>query len=273
MRYLKNILLLVLLISGLEASAQSLYSARGYWEESGKPNYQSIKRKQINGDTLSKDQTAYLTDYESYLSNYFQRLPEEEKQKYESMKNQWNRETVSAANPTDTSTINFEWRFRDRYKTALFGLYYGISFVAIAGLEDGTLSAAIPLVTAGMMLLGPIINPKKYEGISQNTIRAQNTGRLLGAVYGAGLGLTLAGSDNGKFILGTSALSSMVLGEVAFQIQKKHKIGRGQIEMMRHYGFLMPLVGISLMGALQVDNVNTYGAAILGGGIAGLFIS
>ena len=272
MRYLKNILLLVLLISGLQASAQSLYSARGYWEESSKPNYQSNKQKQLRGDSLTKDQTAYLADYEAYLDAYFQRLDEVEKLKYAAMKDQWSRERSSVANPSDTSTTNFEYRNRDRFKTALYGFYYAGSFAAIAGLDNGAGITGLALITSGLMLLSPAIFPKKYEGISQNTIRAQNTGRFLGAIYGAGLGLTLAGSDNGKFTLGASALSSLVMGEVAFQIQKKKKIGRGQIEMMRHYGIVMPLVGLSLMGALHVDNVNTYGVAILGGGVAGLFM-
>lgn len=257
---------------GLKCYSQELYSARGYWEESIKPNYQSIKQRQNNGDSLNVNQAAYIKDYETYLATYFQRLTEEEKQKFEVMKDQWNHELVVKVVPPGDNN-SFEWRTRDRFITAAYGTYYGISLVALAGIDDNV-GAGVPLLIGGLMLLGPAMNPKKYEGITQNTIRANNTGRLLGLGYGAALGLAIGGADSKsyKLELALSSIGSMALGEVAFQQQKKKNISRGQIEIMRHYGILFPLIGVSLISAAQFDSPNIAGLALLGGGVTGLLV-
>ena len=83
MRYSASLLYILLLSFNFEAYSQGLYTARGYWEESTKRNYQSIKQRQNKGDSLSHNQTAYIKDYEFYLASYFQRLPDDEKQKFE----------------------------------------------------------------------------------------------------------------------------------------------------------------------------------------------
>lgn len=72
-------------------------------------------------------------------------------------------------------------------------------------------------------MLGPAMNPKKYEGITRSTVRASNTGKILGLANGAFLGLAIAGSSSEveKLILGLSSLGSIALGEVGFQLQKK----------------------------------------------------
>ncbi len=266
------LLFLCFITCGLKGYSQELYSARGYWEESIKPNYQSIKQRQNNENSLNVNQAAYIKDYETYLATYFQRLTEEEKQKYEVMKDQWGRELVVKTVPPDYNST-FEWRTRDRFVTAAYGVYYGISFAAVAGLNENV-GTGMSLLTGGLMLLSPAINPKKYEGITQNTIRANNTGRLLGLGYGAALGLALGGesSESDKLIFALSSVGSMALGEVAFQQQKKKNIASGQIEIMRHYGILFPLIGASLMSAAQIDNPNIYGLALLGGGVTGLIM-
>lgn len=118
------------------------------------------------------------------------------------------------------------------------------------------------------------MNPKKYEDITRNTIRANNAGKLLGLGYGAALGLALGGEsdETGKLALGLSSLGSIALGEAAFQIQKKRNIPIGQIGLMSHYGVMIPLVGVSLLAAGHVENANLYGLTLLGGGVAGLAI-
>ena len=273
MRYSASLLCVLLLSFGFEAYSQGLYTARGYWEESTKINYQSIKQRQNKGDSLSHNQTAYIKDYEFYLASYFQRLPDEEKQKFELMKDQWNRELSVPPPVPNGDNNNFEWRTRDRITNGFYGIYYGSSLIAIAEINEAA-AAGIPLITGGLWLLGPALNPKKYEGITRNTIRANNTGRFLGLGYGAALGLALGGqaTDSYKWVLGLSSVGSIALGEAAFQIQKRKNIPRGQIEMMRHYGFLFPLVAASLMAAGHVDSPNLYGLALLGGGVSGLII-
>lgn len=105
-------------------------------------------------------------------------------------------------------------------------------------------------------------------------MRAANTGKILGLMYGASLGLTLAGdNDNtGKVVLGLSTIGSITLGEVAFQSQKRKKISDGKIELMRHYGFLGTLVGASALGATNTENVHLIGAGLLTSGVGGLLV-
>ncbi len=268
----------VILSFSFEAYSQELYSARGYWEESSKPNYLSIKQRLTRGDSLTTNEITYLKDYETYLANYFQRMPETEKQEYEKRKDQWNKELI-AAEPSSivskkpSDNISFAWRGRDRFVNATYGIYYGAS-LAIALDVRGAATAGIPLITGGLWLLGPAINPKKFEGISRNSIRAANTGRMIGLGYGASLGLAFGGgADQGyKWVLGLSSIGSIAMGEAAFQLQKQHNTSIGQIELMRHYGLLFPLVGASLMAAGQVDSPNLYGVALLGGGVTGLLL-
>jgi hypothetical protein len=123
----------------------------------------------------------------------------------------------------------------------VYGAYYGISIVVGTEASGPAAVGIIPL-TAGLWQLGPVINKKKYQGINANTIRAGNSGRVLGLLNGAFLGLALAGdSDNsGNTALLFSTAGSIALGEIGFQTQKRKNFSEGHIEMMRHYGFLGP---------------------------------
>jgi hypothetical protein len=246
--------------------------------ESTKANYLSIKQRLNRGDSLTNNETSYLKDYESYLSNYFERMSEDERQEYLRMKNQWSSELgIAEISPGNKNSMinddDFEWRNRDRFVNTLYGAYYGTSLVIVAGI-DGAGAAGIPLITAGLWLLGPAMNPKKYEDITRNTIRANNAGKLLGLGYGAALGLALGGESEGtgKLAFGLSSIGSIALGEAAFQIQKKRNIPIGQIGLMSHYGVMIPLVSASLLAAGHVENANLYGLTFLGGGVAGLIM-
>ncbi len=140
MRQLTYLIFLLHLILSFECLGQELYSAKGYWAESTKANYLSIKQRLNRGDSLTNNETVYLKDYESYLSNYFERMSEDERQEYLRMRNQWNSELgiaeISSGNKN--STINdddFEWRNRDRFVNTLYGAYYGTSLVIVAGID------------------------------------------------------------------------------------------------------------------------------------------
>ncbi len=260
----------------MRISAQNLYTARGYWQESTKQSYLTVKEKKNNGQELSVDEETYAQDYEAYLLTYFNRLSEDEKQQYARMKDQWDRElSIPAQMPQQPQLTQeeFEWRNRDRAINVTYGVYYGTS-ISIIGELDGAAAVGIPLITGGLWLLGPALNAKKYEGITHTTLRAANTGKILGLAYGAALGLTLGGDNinTGKLALGLSSVGSIVLGEIAFQTQKKKNTTDGKIELMRHYGFLGPGVGVSLLAATNVDNANLIGAGLLAGGVGGLVI-
>ena len=264
---------------GISANAQNLYTARGYWQESIKASYLSIKERKEKGQALSADEEAYQKDYETYLLTYYNRLSEEEKQVYQRTKEQWDRELAlplvapQAPQQQTEQQTEYEWRGRDKFINAGYGIYYGISLVSIAGLDNAA-AAGIPLITGGLWMLGPAFNSRKYEGITESTMRAANTGKILGLVNGLSLGLAIGGDseDTGNLALGLSTIGSIALGEIAFQTQKKKNISGGKIEMMRHYGFLGPLVGGSILAATSTDNANLIGVGLLAGGIGGIMV-
>ncbi len=250
-------------------SAQDLYTAKGYWEELNQKLYQEILEKKSQGDSLSTDQKNYLLDYQAYLDNYYQRMSEEEKLTFNRMEEQWKKETAQVPIPVQE---DFNLRARDRVVNGLYGLYYGASLAAILEIDNGA-AVGIPLIMAGLWQLGPVINPKKYENISVETIRAGNSGKILGLLYGGAAGLAISGDsdDNFKWVLGLSSLSSIAMGEIMFQNQKKNNYSLGHIDIVRHHGFLGPVV--TTLGYLAIDeNPNIIGATALAGGIGGLII-
>lgn len=251
------------------SNAQELYSARGYWEELNKETYKKILDKKQRDIPVSADEEAYFEDYKTYLANYYNRMSDEEKSEYSQMKDQWDADSSSDQIPVQ----DFNLRARDRVVNGIYGLYYGASIVAITETESGGVIAGVPLIMAGLWQLGPVINPKKYEDISLATVRAGNSGKLLGLVYGGSLGLAIGGDsdDSFKWILGLSTVGSIALGEIAFQTQKKKQLSTGHVDMMRHYGFLGP--SVAGLGYLSIDqNLNVLGASLLAGGIAGVLI-
>lgn len=268
---------LLILVVSFSSLAQNLYTARGYWQESTKQSYLTIKEKKDKGQTLTADEEAYVQDYEAYLLTYYNRLSDEEKQQYQRMKDQWDRELVlplvAPQAPQQQQQAEFEWRGRDRVINAAYGIYYGASLAAIVNLEDAA-AAGIPLITGGLWMLGPAFNSKKYEGITESTMRAANTGKILGLVNGLFMGLAIGGDgeDTGNLALGLSTIGSITLGEIAFHAQKRKNISDGKIEMMRHYGFVGPLVGGSILAATSTDNANLIGLGLLAGGVGGIIV-
>lgn len=262
---------IVIILCAGHIIAQDLYTARGYWSEINKDAYKKIQLKKQKGDSLNTNESAYAKDYEEYLANYYQRMSEEEKAKYVQMKAQWDLELTPPAKSSDE--YDFELRPRDRLTNGIYGMYYGASIAAIGDFNESA-AIGVSLIMAGLWQLGPVMNPKKYEGITRGTIRAGNTGKFLGLGYGLALGMAIGGdSENaGKLSLALSTVGSISLGEVAFQIQKKKQVSEGHIEMMRHYGVLMPVVAVLGVAATNTDNLNLVGASLFAGGITGLII-
>jgi hypothetical protein len=269
MNRLLLIIALILLVGNSALIAQELYTARGFWQETKKETYRKIADRKLKGDSLAATELAYLEDYEKYLASYYERLSDEEKRKYQQQKSQWDLELT--APPTNTK--DFELRTRDRLINGVYGAYYGISIVVGTEASGPAAVGIIPL-TAGLWQLGPVINKKKYEGINASTIRAGNSGRLIGLLNGAFLGLALAGdSDNsGNTALLFSTAGSIALGEIAFQTQKRKNLSEGHIEMMRHYGFLAPGVTAFALASSNVDDGHAIGAGLFASGITGLVI-
>lgn len=211
------ILFTLALLIHFNSYSQDLYTARGYWVESTKETYRKIKQKERVGDPLTDNERSYLQDYEVYLANYYQRLPDSEKALYDQMKSEWDRELFAPQKPTIVQE-EFEWRGRDRAINFFYGLGYGASLVVIADIDNAE-AVGIALVTGGLWTLGPVLNPKKYEDINRPVLRASNTGKLLGAWYGAWLGQLIGGDSDitdaghrtfhrGKYCVGRSGVSA-----------------------------------------------------------------
>ena len=265
------ILIVFFFLTLFKTSAQELYSAEGYWKELNKVPYSAILNKKLAGKSLTDDEMAFLKIYEEYLASYYQMMSEKEKEEFALMKNQRSFQPDAPQQPVQA---DFNLRTRDRLVNGIYGAYYGASLMAIAEVDESGFAVGIPLIMAGAWQLGPVINKEKYENISLATIRAGNTGKLLGAGYGASLGLVISGEsqNNYKWILGLSTIGSIAMGEIAFQNQKKKELSEGYVEMMRLYGFLGPIV--TGLGALSIDinNTNLLGGSLVAGGVAGLLI-
>ncbi len=265
------IILVGLLLSySLPSFGQEIYTAKGYWAELNNENYKKILDKKSKGDSLTVDETYYLEDFEAYLNKYYQRMSEDEKRLYEQNKDQWENQPKASE---VAQKEDFSLRTKDRLVNGLYGAYYGASLVAIMEADNEGVIIGVPLIMAGLWQLGPVINPKKYENIQIATIRAGNTGKFLGLIYGGSLGLAIGGDSENSYkgILGLSTLGSIGLGEIAFQMQKKKQLSEGYVEMVRHYGILGP--GVGVMGYLSIDeNPNIIGASLLAGGIGGVLI-
>jgi hypothetical protein len=257
--------LLITMAFSTNLLAQELYTAKGYWTELNKEGYQKILKKQTQGDVLTEEETYFLQDYQDYLKRYYDRMSEDEKLKFVQMQAQWDSQTNA---PADQAPEDFNLRTRDRLVNGLYGAYYGASLVAIFESESAGVIAGVPLIMAGVWQLGPVINKKKYEDISLATIRAGNSGKLLGLGYGAAAGLAIGGNseDTYKWVLGLSTVGSIALGEIAFQTQKNRQLSEGHVDIMRLYGFLGPTVtGLGIISA-NVENANLVGASLLAGG-------
>jgi hypothetical protein len=266
--------LLVLLSFVHNAPAQGLYTARGYWEETTKETYRAIKQKQSNREPLTDDERAYVDDFETYLRNYWLRLSEDEKNKYEQMKATWDRELLGPVpSIAPSSTGEYDWRGRDRAINVFYGAYYGASLATLFEADEATVFGTA-LVTGGLWVLGPFINPKKYENIDRTVIRASNTGKFLGLINGGALGYTIFGGNEGndRAAFALSSLGSIAMGEWGFQMQKRKRLSEGHIEMFRHYGIVGPWLGLSLAGALGADDTRVIAGSVLAGSVGGLLI-
>ena len=119
--FLAVIFLFSLLMANLSV-AQDLYSARGYCIELNKETYKKIQEKQAKGEALSENESSYLKDYEVYLNNYYQRMSDAEKVKYDQMKSQCDAEATAPTTPVAATEDDFELRGRDRLVNGIYGL-------------------------------------------------------------------------------------------------------------------------------------------------------
>jgi hypothetical protein len=248
------------------------FTARAYWLEEQDPSYRSIITKVNQGSVLSDSEKEYLDFYEQHLKDYFERLSEEEKERYRIYKSQWDEELQVQAESEPSDILEENARGINpgkKYKlyNGLYGYIYGAMAVPILGLEDANASIALPFITAGASLLLPVINPTKYQNMTYNSVLLNRHGKFFGLVDGAALGLLAFGTegDNAEVpILALSIAGSIGLGELGFQLGKSVDWTEGRIVGYTHYAAVSPLVTMGIYAAfLDVDE--DFNSRLVGG--------
>jgi hypothetical protein len=83
------------------------------------------------------------------------------------------------------------------------------------------------------------------------------------------------GGDNSnyyKFTVGLGALSSVGLGILGNSLAQNNDWTEGRVELYRHYGWVMPLTGLSIMATFS-DEPRLYGASVLLFGAGGYLLA
>ena len=133
------------------------------------------------------------------------------------------------------------------------------------GLTSSGAQIGIPLLAAGASTLIPILTLKdKY--VTYNSLALSRHGKAIGLYQGAALGLLFTGDEvnDGKLIIGIATLSSIGLGRLGYNLGRDKTWSQGRVALYAHYGFLMPLEGLAVDLAFNLDNARAYAADIPG---------
>lgn len=158
------------------------------------------------------------------------------------------------------------------------GLFYGGALDIITGL-DGAGAAGVPVITAGACALMPLLT-NSSKTITPNQLVLTSHGRTLGWAHGFALATLIGGRDawesdnsnNYKYTVGLGALSSIGLGILGNSLGKNKDWSEGQVALYRHYGWIMPFTGFSIMAAFS-DEPRLFGGSILLFGAGGYYLA
>jgi hypothetical protein len=154
------------------------------------------------------------------------------------------------------------------------GLFYGVAIDVIAELDGGA-AAGVAVISSGVASLIPILsNPSR--SITQNSLMLSGHGKVIGWAHGFAFSTILLGEDawdeNQKFTIGLGAITSITLGMVGNSLGKTRSWTEGQAALYRHYGWMGPLTGVSIMASFS-DEPRLYAAADLLFGAGGYLLA
>ena len=163
-------------------------------------------------------------------------------------------------------------------KSGFHGFLYGGAAVYLLDL-DGPAAAGIPVITSGSFMLAPALFSTN-KSISYDELVLSGHGKSIGWIHGFALSSLILGDglwedeDDGfgKLTVGIGALSSIGGGILGRSLAKNHDWSEGRTELYRHYGWLTPFTGFSLMASFS-DEPRLWAAGTLIGGAAGYFIA
>lgn len=279
MKRMAFILIGSILFSLTQISGQKNTAAE-YWRMEQDSLYKKLVERQTAGETLSEQEQTTLAGYKARLSKYFEGLPDEEKSLYYKYRAKWASDSGRAYNVPpgpETNVFSGERSMYTQYLIAsgLFGAFYGGAAIAVLGLEDDEgLVAGIPLLTAGASVLLPIITLKD-KFVSYNSLSLAIHGKAMGAAQGLALGALLIGEevDDGKLLLAISTASSIGMGRLGYSLGKNKPWTEGRAGLYSYYGTIMPLEGLALIGALNVEDIRIIGLTSLISGAGGYLIA
>jgi hypothetical protein len=272
------ILICSVLFSFSQLAAQQ-YTAAEYWRMERDSAYVRLEQRQNAGDTLSSDEQKYVADYKILLSGYFEKLPDTEKALYYQYRAKWNSQPpvtsgkVAVKQEEDVFAGERSQYTQYLVTSGFFGALYGGAAVAVFGLGGGA-AAGIPLLTAGASVLIPILTIKD-KIVTYNSLSLSTHGKIAGGLQGAALGVLIAGDnvEDGKLILALATASSIGMGRLGYSLGKNKPWSQGRAALYSYYGILMPLEGLALDAAFQIEDPRIYGLTSLVFGAGGYLIA
>jgi hypothetical protein len=269
----------ITLVCCLNIAAQQ-NTALEYWKMEQDSAYKSLQQRQLSGDSLSQDELDYTSEFQLKLKTYFSQLSDEELASYYRNRKNWSEPQLRPVNTVieegqvfagDKSTYS-----QYLASSGTYGFFYGWACDYLFNIQDET-AIGLPLVTAGASLIFPIVSIKDRK-VNTNSLMLSLHGKAIGAYQGAMLGL-LIGGDNmdsesyGKLTVGLSLASSIGLGHAGYALGKTKPWSEGRVGLYRHYGWLIPLEGMAIDFAFEIDNPRVYAATSLVMGAGGYLLA
>lgn len=246
------------------------------------PAYTTLLNRQQAGETLTPEEQKTLNDNKSRLTDYFDKLSDNEKSIYFKNRAKWAAQPGTVDQVTAPQEEEVYAGERSKYtqyvvSSGLFGLLYGGAIDYLANVTDPGVAGAIPLLTAGASTLIPMLIIKDKK-VNYNSLALAMHGKALGGLQGVALGLLITGSDldddsKGKLVVGLATASSIGLGRLGFVLGRDKPWSQGRAALYTHYGIFTPLEGLSVVGALKADDPRLYGIVSLACGAGGYLIA
>jgi hypothetical protein len=258
------------------ASGQQ-YTAKGYWMMEHDSTYMNLTNRQTAGEVLSEYDQKNLEEFKTRLAIYFTSMSDEEKSSYYKNRSLWSK-TPGAVFRDEEQIFAGERSTFTKYVAAssAYGFMYGLAGVYILGIEN-EVAIGLPLISGGISAILPLVTIKD-KVVTTNSLLLSLHGKAIGAFQGAMLGLAITGNkgietDWGKLIAGLATASSITLGHVGFAMGKNSNWTPGRITFYTHYGWIIPLESMAVIGAFGVEDARIYGLASLAGGAGGYLLA
>ena len=279
MKSLPCIIGFIFIVFSTRINAQN-YNAYEFWKMERDSIYNSLKKRQAKGDTLSIPDIEFVIKYKARLDDYFEKLSDNEKSLYFSNRTSWGKKPEQADQFTfrqEPEIFVGEKSTFTKYiiSSGFYGYYYGVTAIYLFDkniTNEGI--AAIPLLTAGASVLIPLLTIRP-ESATYNSLKLSRHGKLVGLIHGAALGLILSGVDNTneKLTVGLSSLGSISMGCLGYLLGKNLQLTPGDAALYSYYGTLMPLEAIAIASAAEVNDRRIIGLSLLAGGASGYLLA